>query len=693
MKVVFLALLSVVAGLQVSVRTRSPVEKVVELIQELKAKIEADGAIGQKTYDKFACWCETTTARKANNIDDGKATIASTTTEILTLKGAIAVLEHEISVLEERIAKNNAAMATLTKIREKENGDYQQEKGNMETAIGSLHQAIQVLSGAGTGGDMGLLTVAAKVRSAVQNSPHLSTLSVKESDLLKSFLEEPADYYDQKAQAKASYSPQSGTVTGILKNMYDTFAANLEKANSEESDLQKGYEDLMAEKEAQNKLDSETVTAKETEKAEKSKMLGDADAKLIATQEQLKLDEDFFATARDSCKAKSDEWDERARLRTEQLKGIHDALEILTSDEARATFQASDETRPVDTFGTEGVASFVQLDASAPRERAYAAIKKIAGGSLRMAYLAVNVRMAAMGHFDEVIASIDEMIAVLKSEGQDDIRQRDFCIEDRNRERNNRDDLQYSIEQLQAKIDRLNSKKKGLEKDVERVTKDKEDLIAAMAQALSDRTDENGNFHSAKDDDEAAIGLLGDAIAAMSKYSTNNLALSQQPTFDVSEDQAPDATFTGADKHAGATSGIVGLLQNIKEGLEQEVADATQSESNATEEFIQLKAESDKQIEAYDAELTSLTSAIADTDAAILETTDSKTDTEAEHESTLNYLDRVRGNCDWIEGAFTKRAAARTKESEGLGMAKSILAGAELIQEGGDFGFLQRLPQ
>jgi len=566
----------------------------------------------------------------------------------------------------------------------------------METAISSLHQAIQVLSGAGTGGDMGLLQAAANVRSAVQNSPHLATLSMKESTLLKSFLEEPADYYDQKAQAKASYSPQSGTVTGILKNMYDTFAANLEKANSEESDLQKGYEDLMAEKEAQNKLDSETATAKEAEKAEKAQLLAAANEKLENTQAQLKLDEEFFVTARDSCKAKSDTWDERSRLRTEQLRGIHDALEILTSDEARATFQSSDETRPVDTFGTEGVASFIQLDTTAPRERAYNAIKKIAGKNLRLAYLAVNVRMAAMGHFDEVITSIDEMIQVLKAEGQDDIKQRDFCISDRNEERNNRDDLAYSIEQLEAKIERLNGKKKGLEADVERVTKDKEDLIEAMAQALQDRTDENGAFHAAKEDDEAAIGLLGDAIAAMSKYSTNNLALNQQPTFDVSEDQAPDATFSDADKHAGATSGIVGLLQNIKEGLESEVAIGTKSEAQATTEYSQLRADADLQIEAYDTELTSLATAIADTDAKILETTDTKTDTEAEHQSTLDYLNRIRANCDWIEGAFTKRAEARTKESEGLQMAKSILAGAELLQEsssieGGDFGFLQRL--
>ena len=34
------------------------------LIEDLKAKIDADGATEQKIYDKFACWCESTTQRK-----------------------------------------------------------------------------------------------------------------------------------------------------------------------------------------------------------------------------------------------------------------------------------------------------------------------------------------------------------------------------------------------------------------------------------------------------------------------------------------------------------------------------------------------------------------------------------------------------------------------------------------------------
>merc|ERR1719183_13887 len=213
-----------------------------------------------------------------------------------------------------------------------------------------------------------------------------------------SLLQEPVDYYDQKAQAKASYSPQSATIMGILKDMYDTFGADLEKSNQEESDAQKAFEDLMAEKQQQIADWTAQVTDKEGQKAEKSTMLSENEELLAATQAQLKIDEDFFATARDQCKAKSDEWDERSRLRTEQLDGIEKALEILTSDEARKTFAASTSVRAQDTFGTEGSREmdatettkmsvgdvlFLQTDDSSqmPRERAYRALKKIIGHS------------------------------------------------------------------------------------------------------------------------------------------------------------------------------------------------------------------------------------------------------------------------------------------------------------------------
>merc|ERR1719271_1847737 len=138
----------------------------------------------------------------------------------------------------------------------------------------------------------------------------------------------------------------------------------------------------------------------------------------------------------------------------------------------------------------------------------------------------------------------------------------------------------------------------------------------------------------------------------MSTYGENNLALLQkrrQPVFEVSEDQAPDATFSDSGKHKGATDGVIALLKTITENLQNEVAVAIKAEAKATEEFLALTA--------------------------------------GEKDATLEYLEKIKGNCDWIEGAFTKRAEARKKESEGLMNAKAILAGAE----GGEFGFLQRV--
>merc|ERR1740138_851295 len=373
--------------------------------------------------------------------------------------------------------------------------------------------------------------------------------------------------------------------------MYDTFAADLEKSNADESGKQKAFEDLIAAKTKQVNDWTAEVTDKEGQKAEKSTMLSEAEELLSATQAQLKVDEDFFETARDSCKAKSDEWDERSRLRTEQLDGIEKALAILTSDEARATFAAS-ATRAQDTFGTEGEREmestdvtkksvgdvlFLQIDQSrVPREKAYNAIKKVIGHSknLRLARIAVAVRTAVAGHFDEVIAEIDMMIELLGEEGQEDIEQRDWCIAEQNNQTNHKENLEYDISQLQAKITAA--------------VKKKADLEEAMEQALADREAENQAFTTAKQDDLNAIELLGQAIEALSAYGTNN-ALLQQPEFAVSEDQAPDATFSDKDNMKNAQGGIIQLLTQIKENLEIEIGVSTKGEAKATMEYEKLK--------------------------------------------------------------------------------------------------------
>lgn len=43
----------------------TPMARVVKLIADLKAKVLVDGEKEQKSFDKYACWCEKTLERKA----------------------------------------------------------------------------------------------------------------------------------------------------------------------------------------------------------------------------------------------------------------------------------------------------------------------------------------------------------------------------------------------------------------------------------------------------------------------------------------------------------------------------------------------------------------------------------------------------------------------------------------------------
>merc|ERR550537_1097 len=488
------------------------------------------------------------------------------------------------------------------------------------------------------------MKVASQVRSVILDAPQLAPTSESNMKVLKRFLERPVafmqetpekGYYDQKAQAKASYSPQSATVTGILKDMYDTFASDLEKSNGEESKFQKAFEDHIAVLEKSTSDLKREIVGKQEESAAFSKDLAEEEATLAATMDQKETDETVFTSTRDQCKAKSDEYDERGRLRTEQLDGINKVLEILTSDDARDTFQESTGNRVVDNFGSEGVdVAFIQVDQKKdPRERAFLVLKQMSKGTsnLRLARLAAAVRATSTGHFDNVIAKIDEMIAKLDEEMKADVEQKYWCIKETHFNKDTKSRKEYDISQLEAKILRTEKAKANMLKKQDHTREQLQELKDMFAEATLDRAAESAEYTKAKDDDSTAISLLADAIAAFSAYGANNAFLqvkkstTKQPVFEVSEDQAPDASFSGKDNHAGAQDAIISMMTQIKENLENEVALADKADAKAIVDHETLTEEVKKQEEQYDKYIIELDNLMAEATTEIGLLTEAKT--------------------------------------------------------------------
>merc|ERR1719159_172596 len=211
------------------------------------------------------------------------------------------------------------------------------------------------------------------IHRAIKTLPQDADLTTDQIASVTKFLQDPGDFYDQKAEKAASYSPASTTIMGILKDMYDTFVKNLESETETESSAQLHFEDLMATKNKELASLNAELKVRTAEHAEALVQVADASQELDDTTQQMKADIDFFDDTKAACSAKADEWAERVRARTEELAGIKKAIEILTSDDAKALF--SKAIKP----GTEK--TFLQItkgQGSQKQNKAYKVLKKFA---------------------------------------------------------------------------------------------------------------------------------------------------------------------------------------------------------------------------------------------------------------------------------------------------------------------------
>merc|ERR1719183_2284673 len=187
-------------------------------------------------------------------------------------------------------------------------------------------------------------------------------------------------------------------------------------------------------------------------------------------------------------------------------------------------------------------------------------------------------------------------MATLKEEEKGDIEQRDWCKEETFKNEQEASRYEYKIERTGAKIMKLTTKLNELEATLQQMIQQIIDTKTDISDMEDTRKEEHAAFESAKSDDEGAAKLLGAAIEAMTAFYKNNKigmgeiqgaaqALVQEPTFEVSADQAPDASFTSAGKSSGESKGIESIMTMIKEDLEDEISNGVKNEGETQAKF------------------------------------------------------------------------------------------------------------
>merc|ERR1711990_1284371 len=647
-----------------------PVSKVITLLKDMLKQLEKEAEEDEEIYDKMACWWETNDKEKTKSIADAEARISDLTTKIEELTASSARLNTEIKNLEKEVAENQAALDKATAIRQKQLAEFNEEEKDLLESISALKSAVTVLSKHNSLLQMPrshIVGVAATVQNEMQKHATLlqGVLTHKERRVVSSFIQAPEDYFDAEPTFKQSYAPQSGEIFGILKQMKETFETNLASSQKEEMANQKAYEELKAAKEDEIAAGQSQIDSKTQELADTDEKNAQAKQDIEDTKATLSADEQFLMMLKEKCQMTDSEWEERQKTRQLEMEACSKALAVLSSDDAHDLFTK--------TFNPSLLqkANAMHSERRAQASSLLSAVAKKLQNP-RLATLAVRVRLDA---FTRVKKAIDDMVAQLLKEKEDEIKHKDFCVEEFNTNELQTEKKERAKQDLTAKIEDLELTIKQLTEAIDTLKSEVAEMQVQLKRAGEDREKQNKEFQTTVADQRATQKLLAAALNILKGFYEKKakmvLLQEQQPA-----GPPPPPGFEAYKKNAAA-GGVMGMIQQIindAKAMEAEAIHAEEEGQKAYEEFVK---DTNGSIEEKSKDIVNKSETKAKAEADLVEAKENKEAVMLELEQLSNYKAELHSSCDFVMKNFDIRQTARDEEIEALKQAKAILSGAK----------------
>merc|ERR1712137_1419124 len=290
--------------------------------------------------------------------------------------------------------------------------------------------------------------------------------------------------------------------------------------------------------------------------------------------------------------------------------------------------------------------------------------------SPRLAAIALKVKLDA---FERVKKAIDDMVAALLKEKADEIKHKDFCVDEFNTNQLQTEKKEREKEDLLAKIEDLEMTIKQLTSDIETLKSEIAELQVQMKRAGEDREKQNKEFQMTVADQRATQKLLTAALSILKGFYEKKEAamLQQEPA-----GPPPPPGFKEYKKNEAA-GGVMGMIQQIISDAKAMEAEAIKAEEDAQKAYEDFVKETNASIEAKMNEIVNKSELKAKAEEELVEAKEEKEEVLNELEQLSNYNAQLHKSCDFVLKNFEIRQTARDEEIEALKQAKAILSGAK----------------
>jgi len=662
-----------------SAATGSAIQKVVELLDECKAKVQKDLDAEGKAMEEYLAFCDDELKDKGYAIETAGREIDELSATIDSSTAAIGELSDEIATLGTTNAAKSKELAEAQKVRKAQQEDFQAAEKELVKDIDMLGRAATVLKRElsfaqtpQTAKDRKKIGAVVEGLKQIIDSEWVDVSSKRK---LKSFLQATAqakededdDLSFTQPQAKqVAYESQSGGIVEKIQEMQgkaeDTLSDLRKKEMGDAQEfamLEQGLKDEI--KHGEEKLSTATSSKASNEEAKET-----ASGKLVETKKSKAADEEYAGTLKTECESKAAEWEARQKSAAEEMGAIEKAKQILV-DGVKAFVQVSSKTRrwnPDDDDESDAV--------TAKREKVVGILKQLSQKHHSFAF-AQLAHMATSDPFVKIRGLIEDMIAKLLKEAEEEATQKAFCDAEMGKSKKSQDEKTMTLDKLQSRIDGAETTIAENTEAIKTLEAEVAEIDKAQAEATKIRDEEHKEYLVASKDFKDSAEAVAKAIEVLKNFYEGSFIQISATT----RLQSKQPELGGAKSDIAHT--IISVLEMSEEDFTTLLAETEATEDEAAKAYKALSDENKVSKVTKETEAKGKASEVKSLTVQLEHSKEDHASVSKELDAVLAYIDKLKPQCEQKAMSYEEKKAKREAEIEGLKEALNILSGPMLL--------------
>jgi len=651
----------------------NPLSKVFELMDELTAKIKAEGEAEAKAYNEYFAWCDDTSKNAQFEIKTASSEKEDLEANIGELASSISASTTKIEELSAAIASDTKELKEATAIREKEVADFEKAEAELVDTVDTLERAVAILEremakspGSFAQIDTSNTKMLANALGAVVEAAAFSGHDKnKLMALIQSKDDDEDSDLDMGAPAAAVYESKSGSIVDVLEDMKDKADSELDELRKAEGNAKHNFNMLKQSLDDQIAADSTDLDQEKSSKAAAEEGKATAEGDLVVTTKELADVTAELATASANCMQTAADHEATVAARNEELGVIAEARKIIAEATGGAEAQ-SYSLLQISTRSDLKKSEVITVIKNLARTHHSAALAQLASR------VDAVVRYGAAGGedvFAKIKGMVSDMIAKLEKEAEEDATEKAYCDEEMAKTEAKQTELEDDIAKLSAKIDKAAATSAKRKEQVKELQGELAALAKEQAELDAIRSEEHAAYSKAKSELEAgingvqkALGVLRDYYGGASFVQGDFSSMMQQPAM--------------PEKHAaagGAGGSIINLLEVCESDFSSNLAKEETQESDAASEYDKVTQENKVSKTMKDQDVKYKTQEFKSLDKDISELSGDKGTANTELAAVNEYYGKLKDRCVAKPESYADRKARREAEIQGLKEALQVL--------------------